>query len=128
MPHHLLKAAEVPKLIAFRRGKGKFRDGAGLYLDVRAPGQASWAYQFRLNGKTLWGSIGPASIYSLVKARDKHRDLREIVHNGKDPREAAHVGVVDAGACEPAGKTFDDALTDYLAEASPSWKGAAEGK
>jgi len=99
MPHHLLKAAEVPKLIAFSRGKGKFRDGAGLYLDVRAPGQASWAYQFRLNGKTLWGSIGPASIYSLTKARDKHRDLRELVHKEIDPRKnTADVIAVDAGA------------------------------
>src|SRR6266850_8505884 len=127
MPHHLLKAAEVPKLIAFSRGKGKFRDGAGLYLDVRAPGQASWTYQFRLNGKTLWGSIGPASIYSLVKARDKHREKREIVHNRKDPRETAD-GVADAGAETAASNTFDDALTDYLAEASPHWKGGAQGK
>jgi integrase len=134
MPHHLLKAAEVPKLIAFSRGKGKFRDGAGLYLDVRAPGQASWAYQFRLNGKTLWGSIGPASIYSLTKARDKHRDLRELVHKEIDPRKnTADVIAVDAGAAyvgaeKPASATFGDALTDYLGEASPSWKGGTEGK
>ncbi len=131
MPHHLLKAAEVPKLIAFSRGKGKFRDGAGLYLDVRAPGQASWTYQFRLNGKTLWGSIGPASIYSLVKARDKHREKRELVHNGKDPRAdagAADASTTDAVAEKGASATFDDALTDYLAEASPSWKGGGEGK
>jgi hypothetical protein len=102
MPRELLKAAEVPKLIAFSRGKGKFRDGGGLYLDVRASGQASWAYQFRLAGKTRWGSIGPASIYSLADARDKHRDLRRLVHEGKDPR-------ADAG--EAAGATFEEALT-----------------
>jgi integrase len=119
MPRELLKAAEVPKLIAFNRGKGKFRDGAGLYLDVRAPGQASWAYQFRLAGKTRWGSIGPASIYSLADARDKHRDLRRLVHEGKDPR---------ADAAEAAGATFEEALIDYLAEASPEWKGGADGK
>jgi hypothetical protein len=119
MPRELLKAAEVPKLIAFNRGKGKFRNGAGLYLDVRAPVQASWAYQFRLAGRTLWGSIGPASIYSLADARDKHRDLRRVVHEGKDPR---------AGAGEAVGASFEVALTDYLANASPEWKGGTEGK
>jgi hypothetical protein len=113
MPRELLKAAEVPKLIAFNRGKGKFRDGAGLYLDVRAPGQASWAYQFRLAGKTLWGSIGPASIYSLADARDKHRDLRRVVPEGQDPRAAAG---------EAVGATFEVALTDTSRMRRPNGK------
>ncbi len=123
MPRELLKTAEVRKLISFTRGKGKFRDGAGLYLDVRAPGQASWAYQFRLAGKTLWGSIGPASIYSLDDARERHTELRKIIHKeGRDPRKP------NPGAGEPAGATFEEALTDYLADASPEWKGGTDGK
>jgi hypothetical protein len=109
MPHHLLKSADINRK---RDQPGKHRDGAGLFLHVHKPGQASWGYKFRLNGKTLWGSIGPLSIYSLTQARDKHRDLRAIIHGGKDPRRA--------GAGEAAGASFETALTDYLREASPS--------
>jgi integrase len=49
--------------------------------------------------------------------------LRKTVHEGKDPRET-----VDADAGEPASSTFEGTLTDYLREASPSWKGGTEGK
>ena len=114
MAIHRIEDDRKSELARLLRTKGKHSDGGGLYLQVASPGQASWAYQFRLAGKTRWGSIGPASIYSLADARDKHRDLRRLVHEGKDPR-------ADAG--EAAGATFEEALTYYLAEASPEWKG-----
>lgn len=118
MPRELLKAAQVSRLLGV---KGKHRDGGGLYLHVHKAGQASWCYQFRLGGRTLWGTIGPASLYPLAEARAKHTAFRRIIHEeGRDPRTA--------GPAAATGVTFKEALADYLADTAPEWKGGATGK
>jgi len=81
MPRELLKASQVSRLLGV---KGKHRDGGGLYLHVHKAGQASWCYQFRLGGRTLWGTIGPASLYPLAEARAKHEEYRSYA----DPEAA----------------------------------------
>ena len=73
MAKELIKAAHLPKLLAT---KGKHRDGAGLFLQVAAKGQASWTYQFRFDGATHWMSIGPAATFTLTEAREAHHELR----------------------------------------------------
>src|SRR4051794_12670722 len=104
MPHHLLKAGQIARLV---ETKGKHRDGAGLFLHVHKPGQASWGYKFRLNRQTLWGTIGPARLYSLAAARDRHAALCRIIKEEKrDPRKLAiTAGAPIAGAGEPAGES-----------------------
>jgi integrase len=120
MPRELLTVAQIGGMLL---KPGKHADGAGLYLQVAAKGQASWTFQFRWQGKTKWMSIGPQSLYSLAQAREEHTKLRIMVHEGIDPRTTA---VADAGKLP--GKSFDEAMTDYLDEASPDWKGGADGK
>jgi hypothetical protein len=64
-------------------------------------------------------SIGPQSIYPLALAREKHAELRRMVHEGKDPRGETGKAL---------GASFGDVLTEYLRELAPSWKGGAAGK
>jgi integrase len=124
MPHHLLKAAQIARLA---EEPGKHGDGAGLFLHVHKPGQASWGYKFRLNGQTLWGSIGPARLYTLAQARDRHAALCRIIKEEKrDPRKLAiTAGASLAVAGEPAGESLAELLVRYLVKTAPLFK---EGK
>jgi integrase len=138
MAKELIKAAHLPKLLAT---KGKHRDGAGLFLQVAAKGQASWTYQFRFDGATHWMSIGPAATFTLTEAREAHHELRRQRDRGIDPRRvlmasAAPANVVPAvaralapqAAVEVASPPFGTVVVEYLAKAALNWTGGLEGK
>jgi integrase len=101
------------ELARLMRTKGKHSDGGGLYLQVAAPGQASWVWRHR----ERWLSIGPANLYTIAEARDRAHTARKAAHEGKDPFQTLR-----AGRAEPAGMTFADALTAYINVKEPTWK------
>jgi integrase len=122
MPDKLLTVAQVTRKA---QEKGKHRDGGGLFLHVHKPGQASWTYQFRLNGKTLWGTIGPLRLYPLALARARHAAFCRILKEEKrDPRKAV---VITPATTTPIGgdakgETLGDLLIRYLVKSAPHWK------
>ena len=63
----------------------KLTDGGGLYLLVSVSGSRVWRYDYRLNGKRGTYSIGTYPDISLKAARERHREAREYVANGKKP-------------------------------------------
>lgn len=62
----------------------KLTDGAGLYLHVTATGKF-WRYNYRHAGRQKEYTIGPASLVSLSEARERHRQARLLVLDGRDP-------------------------------------------
>src|SRR6267378_228910 len=120
MSIHRLKDTDIAGLID---DPGKHADGGGLYLQVAAPGQASWVYRFPWDGKERWMSLGPAALFKLEEVRDRHHELRKLRKAGTDPRTA-----VAAGAARPAGASFGEWLAKYLAEASPHWRDGETGQ
>jgi integrase len=136
MPNALLKAKEIDGLL---KKPGKHRDGAGLFLQVAAKGQASWTYQFRWQAETKWMSIGPQATFDLEEARARHLELRKMRDRGVDPRTVPH----DNSALQPyqprlatmshepsihAGPPFGAAVEMYLADFAGDWTGGLEGK
>lgn len=113
MPQHKIKAAEMPSLL---RTPGKHSDGAGLYLQVSAPGRASWTYRFSFDGKVHWRSIGPAKTYTLAEAREAHHELRRQRDRGVDPREVT------------TARTFGEAVEEFIAERAQGWRGGSDGR
>jgi integrase len=103
------KKGELARLM---RTKGKHSDGGGLYLQVAAPGQASWVWRH----KERWKSLGPADLYTIREARDKAYELRKAAHDGKDPFQ-----MFAAGSARTAGKAFAEAMAEYLKAKSPHW-------
>ena len=64
-PTERLSALALSKLA---KRKGVFCDGGGLYLHSDPPGQCSWLFRYRINGKTRWMGLGPYPAISLAKA------------------------------------------------------------
>jgi integrase len=79
----------------------KLSDGGGLYLRVRSSGAKSWLFLFRLCSvrQLLRMTIGSLKDLSLKEARAKLPELRKLVANGHDPRNArAAAKAENAGA------------------------------
>jgi integrase len=118
--HRIKPSSKVAELI---KKPGRHADGGGLYLQVAAPGQASWVYRFPWDGKERWMSLGPAALITLDEVRDRHHELRRLRKAGTDPRTTAIAKPLRA-----AGATFGEWLDKYLAAASPYWRGGVDGK
>jgi integrase len=136
---HRLERKRIEELT---RKPGKHADGAGLYLHVRRPGQASWSYQFRFNTATHWMNIGPAATFTLDEARERHHELRRLRDRGFDPRsevaaaalppyqlpaQQSAAPVVMASA-PSGGPLFGEVVEMYLTEFGPSWRNGEQGK
>ena len=57
----------------------------GLYLVIQPSGAKSWAYRYRLNGKTRKYTIGAFPKVDLVNARKLARDAVTAIGEGRDP-------------------------------------------
>jgi integrase len=140
MAKELIGSKELSKLLAT---KGKHRDGAGLFLQVAAKGQASWVYQFRWQGETKWMSIGPAATFKLDEARKRHHELRRMRDRGIDPRSEVAAATLQPYQPNPAallataapdtpekpgGPLFGEVVELFLTDFASDWAGGFEGK
>lgn len=68
---------------------GRYGDGAlGLYLQVGPNGAASWVMRYERGGRERMLGLGPLSIVSVKAARERAREARLQLLDGKDPLEA----------------------------------------
>lgn len=99
-----LTAAGVKALL----GKpGRYRDGAGLMLYVRQPGQASWVARIQHEKKRRDFGLGSVDLVSLAEARERTREYKKALMEGKDPLTLSR---------PPEGMTklFRDTALDFL--------------
>jgi hypothetical protein len=99
------------------REPGRHCDGGGLYLEVAAPGQASWIYRY----KNRWASLGSANGWSIREAREKAAKLWQAAGRGDDPFALLSTLRAPKATDEPKGKLFATAMAEYLAAKSPHW-------
>lgn len=68
----------------------KLHDGEGLFLRVRSSGAKSWLFSYSLPGdkRLIRMTVGTPKELSLKEARDKVRELQDLVAEGIDPRTA----------------------------------------
>jgi len=65
----------------------KLSDGGGLYLLIKPTGYKSWKYDFRLDSTRGSYTIGNYPDISLKLAREEHREARELVAMGINPKQ-----------------------------------------
>lgn len=78
----------------------KLADSEGLHLYISTAGAKLWRLKYRYADKEKLLSIGPYPDVSLVEARDKRRQAKEQLREGKDPgivkRQAAAASAADS--------------------------------
>lgn len=65
--------------------KGKYSDGAGLWLIQTAQNQGRWFFRFDFNKKRREMGLGSCSVVSLEEARLKSTACCDLFHQGIDP-------------------------------------------
>src|SRR5215467_1080108 len=103
---------------------GRYRDGAGLILQVRKTGNKSWLYQFRDRGRRPELGLGPCPDVSLKEAREKRLALRKARLDGVDIREARR----EAKTPKAAVITFRWCAEQYVIAQPAGWKGGENAK
>jgi integrase len=108
----------------------KIPDGNNLYLVVRN-GRGFWVYQFRDGPVIRSKGLGSAATVTPAHARRAREDFVVARRNGSPAAFAALAApVVTAplnAAVATTGKTFGEAVADFIADRAAAWKGGTEG-
>jgi integrase len=110
---------------------GRYGDGAGLYLLVRAPDAKFWVFRYTRFGRMREMGLGPATgktAVLLADARKRALALYNLVRDGVDPldqRRAARTAQrVDAAKADAATMTFRQCADAYIEAHRAGWKNA----
>ncbi|MGC1182904.1 tyrosine-type recombinase/integrase [Legionella sp.] len=89
--------AKAVEKAAPRAKEYKLHDGEGLFLRVRSSGAKSWLFSYSLPGdkRLIRMTLGTPNELSLKDARDKIKELQELVNNGIDPRTARAAAIAE---------------------------------
>jgi integrase len=104
----------------------KLADGGNLFLLARRAGDDGhvtrrWQFEYELHGRRRWMGLGPLHTIGLAAARQRARELREELVNGRDPL-AAKRAAVQAQIAEQAGRvTFRECSEMYVALHEAGW-------
>ena len=91
----------------------KLPDGKGLYLEVKPSGVKAWRYRFRLSDKESVFAIGDYPAITLVEARKKREEARDLVKQSINPahnRQLEKIKIEQAAAT-----TFEAVALEWLA-------------
>ena len=95
------------------RKPGRYGDGDGLYLTVRAGGSKSWILRAIVDGRRTDIGLGGYPATGLAQARAKARELKSSIADGMNP--------VSNGS-GPSIPTFAEATRLVLEMNRPRWK------
>jgi integrase len=98
---------------------GLHSDGGCLYLKVAPGGTASWVFRYMRQGRTRNLGLGSVGTFDLAEARDKARQLRQVLAGGGDPMAGRREQrVVEAHKQA----SFAEVAAEWLAANRPGWK------
>jgi integrase len=130
-----------PKQVELCHEPGYLNDGGNLYLQIakRAPAKPgegkrkkveevtkSWVFRYRhrISRKLIELGLGSFPDTSLQKARDKALKLRDLLHEGKDPKTERAAKKAEEKAKAAKTITFDEAAKKCIADRKSGWKNA----
>src|SRR5262245_56600110 len=110
-----------PLVVDRAKTPGRYADGGGLYLVVKPGPRKSWAFIYRRGAKMTELGLGGIADVSLVAARSKAAEMREVFRQGSDPR-AHRERKRQAKALEDARSiTFEAAARNYHGRHKAKW-------
>lgn len=95
---------------------------AGLALQVLPTGGRSWVLRVTIGNKRRNMGLGGYPDVTLARAREKARDARELIENGKDPIAARAEAKRSLKAADAFTITFSEAAKSYIGAHEASWR------
>jgi integrase len=108
--------------------RGQHSDGGGLVLQVSRWGTRSWLFVWARNGKRRHMGLGPVHTISLAEAREKARECRKAVLEGRDPIEERKGQRQQKQVDAAKTITFKECGEAYIAAHQAGWKSAVHLK
>lgn len=102
------------KRVASINEPGRYSDGGGLYLHVRAGGSRQWVLLYTFAGKRREMGLGSAVSVSLALARERADAARRQIASGVDPLKADEPSRI--------APTFGEVAARFIEDQSPSWR------
>lgn len=100
---------------------------AGLCLQVIESGARTWLLRTMVGGKRREIGLGGYPSVTLAQARDKAREAKLTIEQGRDPVAERAAARSALAAQRGAEITFDDAARQLLAAKSAEWKNPKHG-
>ena len=103
---------------------GMHNDGGNLYLQIAPGNGASWIFRFKRDGRKTSRDHGLGSFYTLglAEAREKARECRKMLLDGRDPIEEKRAARAARRLEAARVLTFRQCAEGYLAANESSWK------
>ena len=117
MAHNRLSARAVET----KATRGRFADGGGLFLQVSKWGTKSWIFRFERNGRERHMGLGPLHTLSLAEARERARECRRLLLDGRDPIEARKAERMRERTEAARGLTFQECANQYIEAHKAGW-------
>ncbi len=96
---------------------GRYTDGHGLHLLVKASGARSWVLRCRHEGTSFELGLGSFPTVTLAEAREKAMALRRQIKRGVDPR-------AEKAKRQASRRTFREVAEAWLASQQQGWRNA----
>lgn len=114
---------KLSALMVSRTNKhGLYGDGAGLWLQVSKTGAKSWLYRYMRHGKAREMGLGAVHTVSLVEAREKARQCRALILEGKDPLAEKHATLQRARLEAAKTISFAECASAYIEAHRAGWR------
>ncbi|MBX9408988.1 tyrosine-type recombinase/integrase [Pseudomonas baetica] len=96
----------------------RLTDANGLCLEVAPTGSKLWRYRYRFNGKAKMLALGTYPAVTLLKARQRRDEARQLLVDGIDPGEQKKA---TRQAQKAEGLTFETMAREWFAYNAPRW-------
>ena len=94
-------------------------DGGGLYLEVTSKGKKLWRIKYHFRGKEKRLSLGQYPIVTLLNAREKRDEIRNLISNGIDPSLERKKKKIQAQ--HKHANTFEEVAREWHAKQIGKW-------
>jgi integrase len=103
---------------------GLYGDGAGLWLQVSPAGAKSWLFRYMRHGKAREMGLGALHTVSLAEAREKARQCRVMLLEGKDPLAEKQAARQQERLTAAKTITFSECASAYVEAHRAGWRSA----
>ena len=112
----------TPLGVSKKQTPGYYGDGGGLWLQISKFKSKNWVFRYTLHGTRREMGLGPIHTVSLAEARQKAKECRLTLLDGKDPIEVRETTTLAEALRRAKMMTFDQCATAYIEAHRTSWK------